>query len=134
MAEALLNELDGDRFEAESAGMNPTSILPVAAEAMREVGLDISDRPTRNVNEIRNSGYTYDFVITVCDEASAADCPVFKHPCQHLHWAFAEPSQFRGTEGDIIEQTREVRDQIRSKILRWINGINYHKSGDSSKS
>jgi arsenate reductase len=124
MAEAFLRQLGGDRFEAESAGLNPKNIMPTAAAVMREIGLDISDRPTRSVNDLHRNSCIYDYVITVCDEDSANKCPIFINPCRHLHWTFAEPSQFKGTKEEIIEQTRKVRDQIRSKILRWMNEYN----------
>jgi arsenate reductase len=124
MAEAFLKQLGGDRFEAESAGLNPKIILPAAAAVMREIGLDISDRPTRSVNDLHRNDYSYDYVITVCDENSANECPIFINPCRHLHWTFAEPSQFEGTKEEIIEQTRKIREQIRSQIVRWMNELN----------
>jgi arsenate reductase len=123
MAEAFLNQLGGDRFEAESAGLDPKTILLTAATVMLELGLDISNRPTRSVDNLYFDGKTYDYMITVCDEDSAKDCPVFDEPCCHLHWTFEEPSQFKGTQEEIIEQTRKVRDQIRSKIIQWMNEI-----------
>jgi arsenate reductase len=120
MAEAFLNQSGGDRFEAESAGLNPKTILPAAATAMREIGLDISNRPTRSVDDLHRNGDVYDYVITVCDEDSAKDCPVFRDPCRHLHWTFDEPSKFIGTPEKILEKTRQVREQIRLKILQWV--------------
>jgi arsenate reductase len=122
MAEAFLNQLGGDRFKAESAGLNPKTILPTAATVMREIGLDISDRPTRSVNDLYLEGEVYDYVITVCDDDSAEECPVFDYPCRHLRWNFDEPSQFIGSPEEILEQTRQVRDQIRHRILQWRDG------------
>jgi len=119
MAEAFLNQLDGDRFKAESAGLNPKTILPAAATVMREIGLDISDQPTRSVNDLYFEGEVYDYVITVCDDDSAKECPEFDYPCRHLRWSFDEPSQFEGSPEEILEQTRQVRDQIRLRIFQW---------------
>jgi arsenate reductase len=120
MAEAFLNQLGGERFEAESAGLRPKKILPSAAAVMQEMGLDISERPTRSVYDLHKNGFQYDYVITVCDEASSKKCPNFKRPCRYFHWSFPEPSKFKGNQEEIIEQTRRVRDQIRSKILEWV--------------
>jgi arsenate reductase len=123
MAEAFLKQLGGNRFEAESAGLVPKTILPAASAAMREIGLDISNHPTRSVYDLLRSRPDFDYVITVCDEKSANECPIFPDPCRHLHWTFAEPSQFKGSQEKVIEQTRQVRDQIRSRILQWLNEI-----------
>jgi arsenate reductase len=121
MAEAFLNQLGKNRITAESAGLKPREILPSAATVMREVGLDILKNPTRSVDVLHRAGCKYDYVITVCDEDSANECPKFMKPCRHLHWSFPEPSKFIGTSDQIIDQTREVRDQIRSKIVQWLN-------------
>jgi arsenate reductase len=85
-AEAFLDQLGGNRFNADSAGLNPKTILPVAAGVMREIGIEISGCSTKNVYDIHQKSYRYDYVITVCDQNSSKDCPVFKHPCRHLHW------------------------------------------------
>ncbi|GAB6907922.1 Protein tyrosine phosphatase [Desulfosarcina cetonica] len=102
MAEAFLNQLDGDRFEAESAGLNPKTILATAAMVMRELGFDISNHPTRFVYSLYSGGEAYDFVITVCDEDSAKECPVVDDPCLHFHWPFDEPSRFKGSPDEIL--------------------------------
>jgi arsenate reductase len=106
MAEAFLNHLGGDRFEAESAGLNTKAVLPAAVTVLREKGLDISNRPTRSVEDLYRNGDVYDYVVTVCDEKSANACPVFRDPCRHPHWTFDEPSQFRGTPEKILEKIR----------------------------
>ena len=117
MVEAFLNQIGGDRFEAESAGLYPKTILPSAATVMQEIGFDISDHPTRSVYYLHSSGCHYDYVITVCDEASSKKCPTFNRPYLHLHWSFSEPSKFKGNQEEILEQTRQVREQIRLKIF-----------------
>lgn len=124
MAEAFLNQMGGDSFEAESAGLNPKTILPSAAAVMQEIGLDISKRPTRNVFTLNQSDSRFDYLITVCDEASSKQCPTFKPPCQHIHWTFPEPCSFKGSQEEILQQTRQVRDQIRSKVIEWVGQFN----------
>jgi len=119
MAEALLNEMCGDLFEAESAGLEPGTLNPLAIEAMREIGIDIGGKETRGVLDVIKSGQQFDCVITVCDESSAERCPIFPGGAQRAHWNFPDPSKFRGTWEERLEQTREVRDAIESKIEQF---------------
>ncbi|MDD5668507.1 MAG: arsenate reductase ArsC, partial [Candidatus Omnitrophica bacterium] len=77
MAEAFLKQKAGDRFEVESAGLEPGELNPLAIEVMREIGIDISQNKTKNVFDFYRQGKHYDFIITVCDESQAQRCPVF---------------------------------------------------------
>lgn len=120
MAEVLLNHVAGDRFEAESAGIEPGALNPVVVEAMREIGLDISDNATKSVAAMIQRGPHFDYVVTVCDETSAERCPVFPGRAQRLHWPFADPSSFRGTFDQKLAATRQVRDDIRAWVVSWV--------------
>ncbi|MCG6552679.1 MAG: arsenate reductase ArsC [Candidatus Magnetominusculus sp. LBB02] len=122
MAEALLNRLADGRFIAESAGLEPGVLNPLAIEALREIGIDISEKKTRSVQSCINSGVTYDYVVTVCDGASADRCPVFPGGGKRLHWGFDDPSGFTGTFEEKLDKTRRVRDDIQAKIKGWLNG------------
>src|SRR5437016_12279175 len=75
MAEAVLNDICGDYFEAHSAGLDPGTLNPIAVEAMREVGIDISQKETQSVFDVFKSGELFAYVITVCDDTSAERCP-----------------------------------------------------------
>jgi arsenate reductase len=119
MAEALLNQMCGDFFIAESAGLEPGNLNPLAADVLREMGLDISGKKTRSVTDALESGLRYDHVITVCDESSAARCPTFPGRARRWHWSFADPSNFTGDHAEQITRTREVRDAIQRKIEEW---------------
>ncbi|HEY2801876.1 MAG TPA: arsenate reductase ArsC [Chthoniobacterales bacterium] len=121
MAEALLSQCWGESFEAESAGLDPGQLNPLAVEVLREKGLDISRKPTRSVDDLIAAGKQYDYVITVCDEGSAAGCPVFPGCGERLHWSFPDPSGFTGTQEERLEQTRRVRDLIGARINAWRN-------------
>jgi arsenate reductase len=116
MAEALLNQMCGDLFEAESAGLEPGILNPLAVEAMREIGIDISGNETRSVADVVKTGQRFDYVITVCDESSAEQCPVVPGVAARAHWNFPDPSKFTGTWEERLEQTREVRNLIESKL------------------
>lgn len=121
MAEAFLNSLAGDRFYAESAGMEPGVLNPLAVEVMREVGIDISGNATKGVFDKYRKGELFSYVITVCDEASAEMCPVFPGlRTETLHWSFEDPASFTGTHEERLERTRRVRDGIREKILEFM--------------
>lgn len=119
MAEAFLNQIAGDRFEVESAGIEPGKLNPVVIEVMREAGLDISQNPTKSVASVIEGGTVFDYVVTVCDDTSAERCPIFPGGGERLHWGFADPSRFTGTPEEKLASTRLVRDEIREKIASW---------------
>ena len=120
MAEAFLNHIAGDLFTAESAGLEPGKLNPVVVEVMKEVGIDISKNGTDSVYDFYREGKSYDYVITVCDEASAQSCPHFPGMAERFHWGLKDPSGFTGTPEEMKQKTRAVRDQIRLKIEQWI--------------
>lgn len=119
MAEAFLNQLGGGRFQAESAGIEPGRLNPIVVQAMQEIGIDISGKATRSVDECLQAGTQYDYVITVCDETAAERCPVFPGPGQRLHWGFPDPSALSGTDAEKLAATRPIRDQIKARIEAW---------------
>ncbi|MBI3882479.1 MAG: arsenate reductase ArsC [Verrucomicrobia bacterium] len=119
MAEAFLNQLCGDAFEAQSAGIEPGKLNPVVVEAMREVGVDISGNRTKSCAEMLTSRQQFAFVVTVCDETSAERCPIFPGGMTRLHWGFPDPSGFQGTPEEKLAFTRGVRDEIKAKIEAW---------------
>lgn len=120
IAEAFLKQLAGDRFEVESAGLEPGKLNPLAIAVMKESGIDISQNKTKSVFDFYKEGRRYDYVITVCDESQSGACPVFPGKGKRLHWGFPDPSQFQGSLEDKLKQTRAVRDQIEAKIKEWL--------------
>ncbi|PIW79892.1 MAG: arsenate reductase ArsC [Candidatus Omnitrophica bacterium CG_4_8_14_3_um_filter_43_15] len=123
MAEAFLKKYGGDRFEVESAGLEPGKLNPIVVEAMKEVGVDISQNKAKSVFDFYKQGKQYDYVITVCDESQSGVCPVFPGTGESLHWGFSDPSSFQGTREEKLEQTQKVRDEIESRIKDWVNFI-----------
>ena len=85
MAEAFLNQICGEDFEASSAGLEPGKLNPVVVDAMREIGIDISGNKTKGVFDVFKSGQIFSHVITVCDEASVERCPIFPGVATQLH-------------------------------------------------
>lgn len=120
MAEALLNHLGGDEFEALSAGLEPGELNPLAVEVLREMGLDISGKKTQGVFDLYKSGQFFPYVITVCDETTAERCPIFPGVTRRLHWSFPDPSGFAGSKEEKLAKTREVRDAIEAKIREFV--------------
>ncbi len=121
MAEELLRKLAGSHFEVESAGIEPGTLNPRVVEVLREVNIDISGKSTQSIQNLIDQGKTYDYVITVCDEASAQRCPMIPGSHESLHWGFEDPSSLEGLDESKLKCTREIRDQIRIKIKDWLN-------------
>ena len=116
MAEAFLKKYGADRFEVESAGLEPGRLNPVVVEVMKEIGIDISNNKTKSVLDFYKQGKQYDYVITVCDESQSGACPVFPGKGERIHWGFDDPSGFAGNHEEKLEKTRKVRDMIENKI------------------
>lgn len=119
MAEAWVNHLYGDRFEASSAGLEPGILNPLAVLVMRESGIDISQKKTKAVMDFIKDGSLFAYVITVCDEASAESCPVFPGITNRLHWSFPDPSAVSGTEEEKLAAVRKIRDAIKAAVEKW---------------
>lgn len=116
MAEAYLNKYSGGNFIAESAGLEAGNLNPLAVEVMKEDGIDISQNKTKNVFDFSREGRRYQYVVTVCDEASAAKCPVFPGVHKKITWSFTDPSSLTGTLEEKLATTREVRDKIKVAV------------------
>ncbi|MCL6431649.1 MAG: arsenate reductase ArsC [Anaerolineae bacterium] len=115
MAEGLVNHFLGDRWQAFSAGTAPAGYVhPLAIEAMRELGIDISQHRSKRVDEFREA--SFDLVITLCSGA-ADDCPVWLGPGHRLHMGFADPEALARAGSGELAAFRCVRDAIREKVL-----------------
>jgi arsenate reductase (thioredoxin) len=123
MAQAFLNMLAGDSFEAESAGLEAGTLNPLAVEAMAEVGIDISGNITRRAFDVLKSGKRFHYVITVCDAGNAQKCPVFPNTLQYLNWSFPDPAELQGTHEEKMKEVRRIRDAIKEKLRVWISEI-----------
>jgi len=123
MAEAFLNHICPDEFEAHSAGLEPGKLNPNVVTVMNEIGIDLSGNKTKAVFDIFKSGQIFSHVITVCDEASAERCPIFPGVTTRLHWSFPDPSGLQGTTEEKLERTREIRDMIKAKVEDWCASI-----------
>lgn len=121
MAEGLLRYLAGPAVEVHSAGTKPAGLHPLAVEALREIGLDISGQRSKSVDEF--SGQRFDTVITVCDTAAEA-CPVFPGAPQRIHWSLPDPAApmpNRGPE-EQLPAFRKVRDALNTLLRGFLSG------------
>jgi len=123
MAEAFLNKLASDKFEAESAGLEPGTLNLLVVQVMQEIGIDISRNKTKDVFEFFKQGKHSEYVVTVCDEASSEKCPFFPSQRKKLNWSFKDPSQFAGTMEEKMVEVRAVRDAIEKKVEEFIASV-----------
>ena len=121
IAEAFLNSIGGDVFEAESAGLEPgAGVNPLAANVMKEVDIDISANTVDSIMDFFREGRSYDYVIAVCDEARAGTCPNFPGSHERLHWPFDDIGAFDGERDEMMGKARIVRDGIRAAVERFV--------------
>jgi len=117
MAEGFLKSFD-DKLEVFSAGVKPESrVNPNAVKVMDEIGIDISSQFPQNVDEFVNQ--SFDYVITVCDNAKEV-CPIFTGDVKHqLHIPFDDPAGATGTEEEVLAVYKRVRDEIKKDFYKF---------------
>lgn len=120
MAEGLLRELAGPRLHIRSAGARPSSVNPLAIEAMAARGIDIRGQRSQHLDEFR--GEEWDHVLTVCD-AAAESCPVFPGPAQRTHWSIADPAAASGSEAERLAAFHRARDGLERALREWLAGL-----------
>ncbi len=124
IAEAFLDELAGDRFEAKSSGLEAGDLNQLVVEAMHEVGIDISKNKTKSVFDLFKQGELFSYVIAVCDQAAAQKCPVFPGlKTETIVWSFPDPAQFTGSREEKLERVRRLRDEIKKKVIEFVESV-----------
>jgi len=121
MAEALLRQQGGDRFEVHSAGVEAEALSPLAVEAMREIGITLDDSPTSALNDFEDM--QFDYVISLCDEAKTA-CLAFPRDGHNLHWVCLDPGEVQGTAEQQHAAFRQARDNIKQMVNAWLKELN----------
>jgi len=118
MAEGFLKSFD-EKLEVLSAGTKPAvEVHPKAIQVMKETGIDISRHHPKSADEFLNE--SFDYVITVCDDANEA-CPFFSGMVRHrLHISFEDPAKATGTEDEILTVFRRVRDEIKKELYAFL--------------
>lgn len=117
IAEALVNHYLGDRFEAYSAGTEKTRVNPQAVQILAELGIDISHHRSKTLDEFADE--SFDHVITLCGSANE-QCPLFFGGVERVHIGFDDPSRSTGTNEEIMQEFRRVRDEIKERITAYL--------------
>ena len=118
MAEGFLRALGGEQFESLSAGAKPAGYVhPLAVEAMREVGVDISKHTSKSIDDFE--GKKLDYLVTVCDKARES-CPTFSGAAKTLHWSFDDPAHATGSDEEKMRVFRRVREEIKQRIRLFL--------------
>jgi arsenate reductase (thioredoxin) len=121
MAEAIVNAQRGGEWEAVSAGTQPAKrVNPYALRALAEIGIYTDGSRPKHVNEF--SEQTFDPVITVCDDA-AENCPVWSGQGRRIHLSFPDPAKATGTDEQILDTFRAVRDDIEQRLLAVLDSL-----------
>jgi arsenate reductase len=122
MAEALLRHLAGDRFEAYSAGLEPTAVHPLTRQVLTEAGVDVSGLQAKGVNEFLGKA-SVRYAIVVCTEAEW-QCPrLFPFAVGNMRWPFEDPVQVSGTDAERLAAFRGVRDAIEARLRTWLTEL-----------
>jgi arsenate reductase len=117
IAEGYLRHFAGDKAEVYSAGVETHGVNPRAIATMKEDGIDISKHTSNNIDEYFS--IDFDFVITVCDNAKER-CPFFPTKAKKFHQNFPDPAKSSGTEEEIMEQFRQVRQMIKNYSQQFV--------------
>lgn len=121
MAEGILRNAASDLIEVASAGSNPSGYVhPKAITALNEIGIDISSHTSKHMNDFLNQDIHT--VITVCGNADQA-CPTYPGQSHRHHWGFEDPAHAEGSEEEIMEVFRKVRDEIKLVFEAYSSGI-----------
>src|SRR5690554_3228796 len=120
IAEGYLRYFAGDKADIYSAGVETHGVNPKAITTMKEDGIDISNHTSNNIDEYRN--IDFDFVLTVCDNAKER-CPYFPSKAKIFHHNFFDPAKATGTDEEINERFRKVRDEIKTYCRNFIRQL-----------
>lgn len=120
MAEAFYNRYAHENELSESAGVEPGELNPYVVRAMAEKGFDISGNVTKCIFELYKEGHHFSHVVSVCDQETAEQCPVFPGVMKMEHWNLKDPSTFIGSDEEIMDQVRAVRDAIEEHVKAFL--------------
>ena len=118
MAEGYLRKFSNGKAEIYSAGIETHGVNPRAIAVMEEDGIDISRHTSNHIYEYRN--VDFDYVITVCDNAKER-CPFFPSSAKKFHQNFPDPAKTNGTETEILNAFRKVRDMIKTYSRQFVD-------------
>jgi arsenate reductase len=118
MAEAFLRKYAGERFEVHSAGLESRGIDPLTMQVMEEAGLSLEGQRSKSLQD-HFMKVSFGYLITVCGGADKM-CPTLPGVSKRMHWSLEDPSAFEGTDEEKLTRFREVRDQIETRVVDWL--------------
>jgi arsenate reductase len=118
-----MKNFGSDRFDPESAGLEPGTLNPLAVEVMLDDGIDISKNHTKDVFDLFRQGKSFSYVITVCDAKSSDGCPIFPGMAKKINWDFEDPSKATVSSEEQLAQTRAVRNKIKEAVKNFIKEV-----------
>ncbi len=122
MAEGFTRELGKGLIEAHSSGLSPQGVNPRAVAVMKEIGIDISNQTSKSVDEELLK--KMDVIITLCDNAAEA-CPWTPPGITRIHWPLQDPAKAEGTEEEILNEFRRIRNEIKERLLDFIKEVQH---------
>lgn len=123
MAEAIMNEYESDLFEAHSAGLEPGKLDKMAVRAMKDIGIDMSQKKPQSVFELHRKGETFSYVITVCSKDTHEKCPPFTGAVKNIHWHFDDPETSYSDPGMRLDYMVDCRNEILKKVNDWVRDM-----------
>lgn len=118
--QGYLNHFSNHKIEAYSAGIETHGVNPKAIKVLAEDGIDISHHTSNHVDEYRD--LNFDYLITVCDHAKE-NCPWFPSDAERFHQSFDDPAKATGTDEEILNDFRRVRDEIKKYASTFVNNL-----------
>jgi arsenate reductase len=131
IAEEYVKQIAPGKIEAYSSCFDPGKITPLPIDVMREVGITISAESPESVFKLYRDGEVFDYVITLCFDATTELCPVFKtsvdamyaKEAEMIYWSIPNFLSLRGTEEEKKDGARAIRDEIKSEVISFLKGI-----------
>lgn len=120
MAEGLLRARGDQRFEVHSAGIDPRPLDPLAVAAMQEIGIDISQQPSKHLNDYEDM--QFDYVVTLCEQV-VGSCLDFARDGHTLHWYCSDPGDSHGSDAERLAAFCKARDEIKELLDSWIETL-----------
>ncbi len=129
IAEGLFRHLGGKEFEVFSAGTHPAGLVhPLAVEAMKRRGIDISAQRSKSLSEF--DGQQFDYVITVCDDAYQ-ECPLYPGAKQQLHWSTPDPSFVSGSDDERLRAFQDTVSSLERRITEFLSTLRKQQAASS---
>ena len=117
IAEGIMRQLAGDKFDVFSAGSHPSLVHPMSIKVMKEIGIDITSHTSDPISNFLSKNIN--IVVTVCDNADKV-CPVFPGKVERIHWSIKDPFKGWGSDPDDLDNFTRTRDDLVERIKNFL--------------